>query len=191
MSVTLDSYTFTPSTPPKISSSGITLTPRYRLRAKFHVPPGNDWQATDLFNNTGLRLDNLPVNGSWTVDLYAILYDDTTGTLSTTAFNTVTVTIAADSETAQCAQYPLSSTCCVCGDFDEPDNEDEGRCGPPATKRDCEKPAAPQPECGELNFTIEAFPGEVPPFVITSILFDESCDEILDQSGNPILTLVA
>lgn len=189
--VTLSSYAFTPSTPPKISSSGIALTARYKLRAKFRVPPGNDWQATDLWNNDGLHLDNLPILGTWIIDLYAILYDDSAGTFSTTPFNTLTAVITADSVTEQCQNFPLSSVGCVCGTFEEPENADAGRCGPPAVKIDCERPAAPQAECGELNFTIEAHPGETPPFTIISELFDESCDLILDQGGNPILTIVS
>ena len=114
--VTLSSYDFVRGQSPTITSSGITLTDRYQLRAKFHVPAyGNAWQATDLWNNDGLHLENLPENGTWTVDLYAVLYDDTDGTRSTTPFNTVTVTISDASVTQQCQQFPLSSTCCVCG----------------------------------------------------------------------------
>lgn len=189
--VTLSSYDFVRGEPPIISVSGITLTARYKLRAKFHIPAyGNSWQATDLWNNDGMRLDNMPENGTWTVDLYAILYDDTAGTFSTTPFNTVTVTISDASVTQQCQQFPLSSTCCVCGGFQDPDHEDESRCAPPATKRDCERPAQPQAECGEHNFTVEYHPGETPPFTITSILYDSLCDVILDEDGNSITTTV-
>lgn len=188
MPVTLSSYSFDRGSPPTINSSGIALTDRYKLRAKFQIPAyGNAWQATDLWNNDGLRLDNLPEDGTWVVDLYAILYNDTTGTFSTTAFNTVSVTVSTAS--SPCLN-PDTSTQCRCGDFPEPDVAEVGACMPAATHRTCEAPPAPQAECGEQNFTVEYRPGETPPFVVTSILFDQSCEVILDQDGNPILTIV-
>lgn len=189
--VTLSSYGFTPTTPPTITSSGITLTARYKLRAKFHYGPSNSWHATDYWNNTGFRLDNLPPPGTYVVDLYAVLWNDTTGTFSVTPFNTVSVTISADSITEHCNEFPLSSTTCVCGEFREPDVADEGSCSPPSVKITCEKPIKPQSECGETTFTIEAHPGEIPPFTIVSQLYDENCDAILDEDSEGITTIVA
>lgn len=190
MSVSLSSYSFDEDHPPIISTNEV-MPARYQLRAKFIDPvTGTPYQATELFNNNGLRLDNLPAPAVYTsVSLRWIKYNDTDGTREVGPETIVSVTIT---DTEEPCNQPSPSTSCECGTFEEPDIEDDHKCSPIPVKRKCDAPAQPQAECGEQNFTLEFTPDDpVTKFRIISILYDESCDEILDQTGDPILTIVA
>lgn len=77
----------------------------------------------------------------------------------------------------------------ICGDFEDSTIPDTGRCMAPPVKTDCEAPVVPPGPCGEEDFVAIYTPGANPPFTIFSKLFDESCNPILDQSGNNILTV--
>lgn len=90
----------------------------------------------------------------------------------------------------------MASTHSVCGDFVEPTFTDYGQCNPRRLKRDCRNhlptvPGWPQgggePEpvegCDDPNITTE-FTG----FGLRTIatIFDENCEAILDENGDPI-----
>jgi hypothetical protein len=92
------------------------------------------------------------------------------------------------------------STCCnrfglsvrgVCGEFETPQNPDTGRCYPKPTKIDCEAPVLPVNQCNDTS--AYAIPDPLHPgkFLIIGTLFDEDCNPILDEGGNPILTQIA
>lgn len=77
----------------------------------------------------------------------------------------------------------------VCGDFTEPTTPDQGQCAPRRVKRSCEAPDLPVSQCEDDEYTTEYTP-ENPdsPFTITARLFDEDCELITDESGDPIIT---
>jgi hypothetical protein len=78
------------------------------------------------------------------------------------------------------------STKRVCGDFEIPENPDQGQCHARRVKKDCEAPLRPENPCNDRDAYAEALPGEFPPFVIIATIFDEDCGPILDHNGAPI-----
>jgi hypothetical protein len=198
MGVFLSSTNFDESHPPVITTDEV-MPARYQLRAKFiDQVTGSPLQATNLFQNNGLRLDQLPHPAVYvTVVCYWIQYNDALGTRTIGPDNPVSggVTITPSANSCPNPTFPTigsgtPSTLCVCGTFDAPLVPDDHGCSPAVVKRDCEAPAPPQAECGESGFSIIYTPGATPPFQVVSVLFDSNCDAILDQGGNEILTLV-
>jgi hypothetical protein len=84
------------------------------------------------------------------------------------------------------------NTCRVCGEWEEPENQDTGKCHSYRVKRNCEAPAEPDPgPCDDTEYTIIYTPDLTPPFRVQARLFDENCEEVLDQDDNPIMTTFA
>lgn len=92
------------------------------------------------------------------------------------------------------ATNPLYSCGCgnattqeVCGDFPTPANPDLGNCcGGYREKRSCEAPTIPPNPCNDTLAYAEYNANADPRFVIVSRIFDQNCNPILDQAGNPI-----
>jgi hypothetical protein len=86
----------------------------------------------------------------------------------------------------------MPSTYSVCGTFTER-FPDYGQCWPRRGKRNCtedwDNPDADTPgeTCVDPNAYVENTPELVPPYMIISAIFDENCEEILDENGDPIL----
>jgi hypothetical protein len=84
-----------------------------------------------------------------------------------------------------------SSTRAVCGDFEEPEVPDEGRCGPRRVKISCEAPVLPVAQCEDEEYLVIYQPENVDnPFAVSARLFDEDCELVLDEEGNTITTIV-
>jgi hypothetical protein len=88
-----------------------------------------------------------------------------------------------------CGYYNSPNTESVCGEFETPTNADAGVCHPYRLKISCEAPVIPDAACGDTEFTVAYDPDATPKWRITSRTFDENCDPILDEDGNPILTV--
>lgn len=75
----------------------------------------------------------------------------------------------------------------VCGDFERPENPDQGQCSPYRVKIGCEAPSVQYGQCpGETPIAVPSGGG----FKILTQLFDENCLPILDENGLNILTFV-
>jgi hypothetical protein len=105
--VYLDSYSFPQNVPPAIRTTD-SLTPQYKLRAKFN--PGGIHAAT-TYNNNGVPLDSVPAPGTYSVDLYYVQYDSTgTTALSIGPTNTQTVTVLAPNNPPSCTVSASTTT---------------------------------------------------------------------------------
>lgn len=87
----------------------------------------------------------------------------------------------------------MANTLQVCGTFTDARFPDYGQCQPRRQKRNCredwqpEIPAdIPGEACVDPNAVVENTPDLVPPYRIISAIFDEDCDEILDENDLPI-----
>ena len=89
----------------------------------------------------------------------------------------------------------MSRTSNFCGTFPEGAFTDYGQCRPRRVKRNCTEDwgqgdntvvEPPDVECVDENAVIEARPDLVPPFRVVSAIFDEDCEEILDENDQPI-----
>lgn len=75
-----------------------------------------------------------------------------------------------------------------CGDFPAPQNPDDGRCNIYPVHGTCEAPPLPVPAC-DKEYTTDYDPDNVlSPFKIFGQLFDQSCNQILDQNSLSITT---
>lgn len=93
------------------------------------------------------------------------------------------------SSTWYCVNCNLASITCVCGTFEEPTVPDEGRGYPHRQKITCEAPTLPTAPCGETDYTT-VFSPELQIFAVISKLYDENCDLITDQDGEPITLVI-
>lgn len=83
------------------------------------------------------------------------------------------------------------STRNVCGEFPEPTNPDQGRCSPYRVKILNEAPALPVAQCEDEEYTTIYQPENTEaPFVVSARLFDECCEVIADENGNPITLII-
>ena len=82
----------------------------------------------------------------------------------------------------------IPNTASICGDFDEATNPDLGQAHPYRVKIDCEVPTLPVAKCGDDSFTVTYDPDATKRFSISAILYDENCDPVLDESGQPIVS---
>lgn len=81
--------------------------------------------------------------------------------------------------------------CCHdCTDFDDPTTDDAGCCSPAPTRRTCEAPALPVPECNEVD-PIVAYDPETEIFSMLTVLYDSNCSALLDSNSDPLLSLIA
>lgn len=79
----------------------------------------------------------------------------------------------------------------VCGTFDLPEVEDEGRCASYRVKITCEAPVLPVAQCSDDTYEVVYQPEDTEhPFAILSKLFDDACGVVTDDAGNPITTVV-
>jgi hypothetical protein len=91
-----------------------------------------------------------------------------------------------------CCNISSPSTKCICGTWTIPEDPDEGQCFPYREKRTCEVTPIPVIQCDDDEYiTIFDPEDEENPFKVSSRLFDENCEVITDQLGDPILTLKA
>ncbi len=79
----------------------------------------------------------------------------------------------------------------ICGTFETPLVEDQGRCSPHQTKIESGAPSLPVSQCDDDQFTIIDNPLFDPPFLVIARLFDQTCSVFTDQNGNPITIVLA
>lgn len=90
-----------------------------------------------------------------------------------------------------CNSNGRNATHHICGEFEEPNNPDDGCCFPYRVKQNCEAPDIPEPECGD-EIEVEHDPDDVlTPFKVWSTLYDQNCSAILDENDSAIRTLAA
>lgn len=83
------------------------------------------------------------------------------------------------------------STKQVCGDFDLPENPDQGRCGPYRVKIPCDAPVVQFGRCpGEVAIAIPNPNNPSKPFSISTGLYDEDCLPIFDEDGVQVQTII-
>lgn len=87
-----------------------------------------------------------------------------------------------------CCGNPWNSSVTeVCGTFDEPTVEDQGRCHTYRVKRSCEAPTLPTAQCDDALYETFYDPtDESAPFYVIASLFNESCLAITDENGDTI-----
>lgn len=78
----------------------------------------------------------------------------------------------------------------ACGDFEEPENPDQGCCHAYRVKRDCERPALPAIGCDDTEYVTEVSNDPTRPFRVLARIFDEDCEPILDENGEEITAYV-
>ena len=91
-----------------------------------------------------------------------------------------------------CCNQVGPSVLCVCGTWTIPPvNPDQGQCGPFRVKLSCEVSPLPVIQCADDTYTTIYQPeNEDFPFKVSAKLFDQNCEDITDQLGNPILTFI-
>lgn len=84
-----------------------------------------------------------------------------------------------------------TSPCCHdCTDFTDDPADDKGCCSPAPTRRTCEAPTLPVPECDAEPATIVYDP-ETEEFTAESTLYDSECSPLLDSNDSPLTALAA
>lgn len=92
----------------------------------------------------------------------------------------------------------MASSHSVCGDFDAPTFVDYGQCHPRRLKRDCrshvpsipgfpDSDTTPPEGCVDDNAVAVFDSDETPPNRTLVSIFDEDCEAVLDENGDPIL----
>jgi len=180
----LSDYTFDSDHKPTITSN-ITPGTDYVLRCKLVGADGTTYQTTTTHNNSGLVLDELPAPGVYSAEIYWITYD-ANGAIVTISGNYYAQVVIGEPKT-NCLK---STSTCVCGEPQTPTDEDKGQCFPLSVKISPDAPDLPKTNCNDTNYFVVSTPNETSKFYVVAGLLDSNCEQITDQAGLPILTIL-
>lgn len=88
-------------------------------------------------------------------------------------------------------QHNPCRRCCDWTDGDEPtDNTDNGCCTPMASRRTCDAPIPPVPDCDEEDAEI-VFDSDEDAFYVLTTMYDSECSPLADSTGSLLISKMA